>query len=133
MERDEGRRNGSPLDFQIRVLSLRDFNSVIIPKVLTRWVNTILKERELKIHDLTRDFSDGVNLIALLEILSSETVPNYSLHPKIRVHKIHNCYSAFSFMKKSGINITVGTEMESNLFLTSFVFIFQISSMEISR
>lgn len=41
-------------------------------RVFTRWANAYLKQKRIAIEDITTDFADGVNLIALLEVLTRE-------------------------------------------------------------
>jgi hypothetical protein len=75
-------------------------------KTFTRWCNTYLLERRSKIEDLSLDLADGLNLIALLEQISSKTVaPSYNKNPKIRVQKIENVNFSLEFLKKEGIKL----------------------------
>jgi len=75
-------------------------------KTFTRWCNTYLLERRLKIEDLTKDLETGVHLINLLEQISGKVVaPNYAKNPKMRVQKIENVGFALEFLKKEGIKI----------------------------
>jgi hypothetical protein len=60
-------------------------------KTFTRWCNTYLLERRLKVEDLSTDLGDGKCLINLLEQISSKTVAtNYNKNPRMRVQKIEN-------------------------------------------
>jgi len=80
-------------------------------KTFTRWVNTYLKERMLKIDSLETDFADGVTLINLLEIISSKAVGKYNKAPKIRSQKLENNLFALNFLKSEGIKlVNIGNE-----------------------
>jgi len=67
-------------------------------KIFTRWTNTFLLERMLKIEDPLRDLEDGVILCNLLEILSTKAVKS-NPRPKMKIHKIQNVHTALSFLK----------------------------------
>jgi len=75
-------------------------------KTFTRWCNTYLLERRIKIEDLSQDLGDGKALINLLEQISSKQVaPVYNKNPKIRVQKIENVNFALEFLKNEGIKL----------------------------
>jgi len=75
-------------------------------KTFTRWCNTYLLERRIKIEDLSADLADGKALINLLEQISSKQVaPVYNKNPKIRVQKIENVNFALEFLKNEGIKL----------------------------
>jgi filamin len=74
-------------------------------KTFTRWANTFLKERLLKVDDLGKDLADGVLLINLLEIISGKTLGKYNKQPKIRTHQLENNMFALDFLKKEGIKL----------------------------
>jgi len=74
-------------------------------KTFTRWANTFLKERILKIDDIETDLADGVLLINLLEIISDKTIGKYNKQPKIRTHKLENNMFALDFLKREGIKL----------------------------
>jgi len=75
-------------------------------KTFTRWCNTYLLERRIKIEDLSADLGDGKALINLLEQISSKTVaPVYNKNPKIRVQKIENVNFGLEFLKNEGIKL----------------------------
>jgi len=73
-------------------------------RTFTRWCNTFLEERMLKIIDVERDFNDGVLFVNLLEIISSKTII-HNKKPKIRPQKLENCQNAMQFLKKEGIKL----------------------------
>jgi hypothetical protein len=75
-------------------------------KTFTRWCNTYLLERRIKVEDLSTDLADGKALLNLLEQISSKTVaPTYNKNPKIRVQKIENVNFSLEFLKNEGIKL----------------------------
>ncbi|KAJ2906871.1 hypothetical protein MKZ38_010369 [Zalerion maritima] len=80
-------------------------------KTFTKWLNTKLEARELEVNDLVTGLSDGVILIHLLEILSSESLGRYAAKPKLRVQRFENANTALNFVKSRGIQMTnIGAE-----------------------
>lgn len=59
-------------------------------KTFTRWCNEQLKLREISLDDLATDLSDGVNLIALIEILSGKKLGRFNKKPRIHAQKMEN-------------------------------------------
>lgn len=59
-------------------------------KTFTKWVNSHLAKRAIAIDNIRTAFTDGVNLIHLLEIISDETLPKKNLNPKMKIHKVEN-------------------------------------------
>lgn len=94
----------------------------------------ILKERMRKIENLQTDLADGLNLVHLLEIISSKSIRHnkvsffpafpYSLSvsnlqtPKMRIQMLENLNFCLDFLKKEGIklvNIDSSVINEGNL------------------
>jgi len=71
-------------------------------KAFLHWVNSQLKKgNEPGVESLEEGFSSGVSLISLLEILTGKTVTmKYTKSPKLRVHKINNCFIALKFLSE---------------------------------
>jgi len=71
-------------------------------KAFLHWVNSQLKKgNENTIESLEEGFSSGVSLIGLLEILTGKAVTmKYTKSPKLRVHKINNCFIALKFLSE---------------------------------
>jgi filamin len=74
-------------------------------KTFTRWVNTYLVERMLKVNSLQTDFADGILLINLLEIISSKSFSKYNKNPKIQMQKLENLTFALDFLAQEGIKL----------------------------
>eukprot|EP01126_Amoeba_proteus_P053924 TRINITY_DN65_c0_g2_i1.p1 TRINITY_DN65_c0_g2~~TRINITY_DN65_c0_g2_i1.p1 ORF type:complete len:745 (+),score=152.19 TRINITY_DN65_c0_g2_i1:158-2392(+) len=73
-------------------------------KTFTRWVNTYLVERMLKLDDLVKDLSDGVLLHALLEIISSKNIA-VNKKPRMKMQKLENLNYCLAFLKGEGIKL----------------------------
>ena len=56
----------------------------------TRWANERLKLVNRHIKDLQTDLGDGLNLIALIEILTHKKLPRYNHRPQFRSQKLEN-------------------------------------------
>eukprot|EP00767_Chilomastix_cuspidata_P001660 gnl/Chilomastix_cuspidata/1785.p1 GENE.gnl/Chilomastix_cuspidata/1785~~gnl/Chilomastix_cuspidata/1785.p1 ORF type:complete len:1096 (-),score=533.69 gnl/Chilomastix_cuspidata/1785:209-3496(-) len=67
----------------------------------TSWVNTLLRQKDVEISDVTKDFADGVLLCKLLEVLSGE--PVRVTEPRFLMHKYENLNNAFRRMDRMGI------------------------------
>ena len=75
-------------------------------KTFTRWCNEHLRTQRIEIADLSEAFCDGVNLIALLEVLSGKSLGRYNKKPKRPVQKMENVSLALDFiMKKEKIKL----------------------------
>jgi len=81
-------------------------DSRVQAKTFTRWCNTFLLERDLKIEVLEKELSDGVNLFNLLEILSGETIkPKVNKKAKMKLQKIENLNFSFKFLREKKIKL----------------------------
>jgi filamin len=65
----------------------------------TRWANEHLKLVNKRIDDLQNDFSDGLNLIALIEVLSHKKLPRHNKKPQFRSQKLENVSVALDFLE----------------------------------
>eukprot|EP01123_Difflugia_compressa_P008927 TRINITY_DN2832_c1_g1_i1.p1 TRINITY_DN2832_c1_g1~~TRINITY_DN2832_c1_g1_i1.p1 ORF type:complete len:555 (+),score=128.45 TRINITY_DN2832_c1_g1_i1:162-1826(+) len=82
-------------------------------KAFTHWVNTQLAKREASITELETGFITGVNLITLVEVLSGQKIPiKFTKAPKLKVHKINNCFIALKFLQDDLMvkSITISAE-----------------------
>lgn len=71
----------------------------------TRWANEHLKSIQMNINSLEADLSDGLRLIALIEILSQKRMPKYNKRPTFRSQKLENVSVALKFLENEGIRI----------------------------
>ncbi len=65
----------------------------------TRWANEHLKLVNRRIEDLQVDFSDGLNIIALVEVLSHKKLPRHNRKPMFRSQKLENVSVALDFLE----------------------------------
>lgn len=80
-------------------------------KAFTRWSNQFLSERRMKIEDINKDFSDGVKLCHLLEIISSKSLGKFNQKPSMRYHYLENTGLAVRFIKNEGLQLVgIGPE-----------------------
>jgi len=81
-------------------------------KAFLHWINTYLGHADGHIDEIISGFHDGVNLIAFLEQLTRREIgQKYSKAPKLKVHKITNCYLALKFLQDLGVKgLTVSSE-----------------------
>ena len=92
-----------------------------ITQTFTRWANTFLIDRMLKINDLQKDLSTGIILINLVEIISAKSLGKYNKNPKqsIRAHLLENCAIPLKFLQKEGLKL-VGIGPEGKNFFCKF-------------
>lgn len=67
-------------------------------KTFTRWVNTHLADRDLKVVELGDDFKDGVLLLHLLEIISGKKIRKWKKNPKRLAQMMENISKALKFI-----------------------------------
>ncbi len=94
-------------------------------KTFTRWCNEHLKKQgpEFCINELSNDFSDGIRLIVLLEVLSQKKVGRYSKKPRVHAQRMENIEMALDFiMKKENIYlVNIGKTNLSKIVILSSV------------
>ena len=71
----------------------------------TRWVNEHLRQADTSINDLETDFSNGLKLIALLEVLSGKKMPRHNKKPTFRSQKLENVSIALNFLEAEGVTL----------------------------
>ena len=65
----------------------------------TRWANERLKLVDRHIDNLETDFSDGLNLIALIETLVNKKLPRYNHRPQFRSQKLENVSVVLDYLE----------------------------------
>ena len=88
----------------------------------TRWANEHLKTIDRSINSLESDLSDGLRLIALIEVLSQKRMPKYNKRPTFRSQKLENVSVALKFLEDEGIKIVNIGKCEQTLFFLFFCF-----------
>ncbi|XP_071544150.1 filamin-A isoform X9 [Panulirus ornatus] len=66
----------------------------------TRWANEHLKSVSKHIGNLETDLSDGLRLIALIEVLSGKQLPKHNKRPNFKSQKLENVSVALNFLEK---------------------------------
>lgn len=66
----------------------------------TRWANEHLKTVNKNIGNLETDLSDGLRLIALVEVLSGKKLPRHNKRPTFRSQKLENVSVALNFLQE---------------------------------
>ena len=85
---------------------------LIQQKTFTRWCNEHLRHQGMIIDDLAVDLSDGLRLIALLEVLSQKRIKRYNKKPRMRAQKLENVQVALDFIAYEKIKlVNIGTSM----------------------
>lgn len=72
---------------------------LIQKNTFTRWTNEHLKTVNRNIADLESDLSDGLRLIALIEVLAGKRFQKYNKQPKIRTQKLENITMVLKFLQ----------------------------------
>jgi len=87
-------------------------------KSFTKWVNSHLKKRDMKVENLIDDFATGVPLFVLFEIISGEKLGKMYNDPQSKFHKIANLNKAVdrinSVVESMGIKLQFSAEQIFN-------------------
>ena len=67
----------------------------------TRWANEHLKSVQKHIGNLETDLSDGLRLIALIEVLAGKRLPKHNKRPNFRSQKLENVSVALQFLERT--------------------------------
>lgn len=79
-------------------------------RTFTRWCNTFLVERMMKIDDFMDDFRDGVKLCNLLEVISAKKI-KHNKKCRVKMQKLENVSFALQFLRKEGLTLVgIGPE-----------------------
>ena len=79
-------------------------------KTFTAWCNSHLRKAGTGIEDISKDFSNGLKLMLLLEVISGERLPKPD-RGKMRFHKIANVNKALDFIMNKGVKlVSIGAE-----------------------
>lgn len=101
----------NPEDEEVMVATERDLAEDaqwkrIQQNTFTRWANEHLKTVDIYIGNLETDLSDGLKLIALIEVLSGKKLPKHNKKPTFRSQKLENVSVALKFLEHDeGIRI----------------------------
>ncbi|CAF3955463.1 unnamed protein product, partial [Rotaria sordida] len=92
-------------ELEISIHTLQNEQERVQKKTFTKWVNIYLSLHEppFFINDLFEDFKDGTKLIALLEVLSGQTLPME--RGNTRAHYLSNISNALKFLESRKIKL----------------------------
>ncbi|VDD75477.1 unnamed protein product [Mesocestoides corti] len=65
----------------------------------TRWANEHLKQAKISVNDIQTDFSDGIKLIRLVEVLSGRKFAHVNKKPTFRTQKLENVTMVLKFLE----------------------------------
>jgi actinin alpha len=74
-------------------------------KTFTAWVNSHLRKLGSSIEDIGTDFSDGIKLAQLLEVIAGDKVEKLNKKPTMRIHKIQNTGQCLKFIADKGVKL----------------------------
>uniref|UniRef100_A0A0X3NMU0 Calponin-homology (CH) domain-containing protein n=1 Tax=Schistocephalus solidus TaxID=70667 RepID=A0A0X3NMU0_SCHSO len=66
----------------------------------TRWANEHLKQAKTSVNDIQTDFSDGLRLISLVEVLSGQKFARVNKRPNFRTQKLENVTMVLKFLEE---------------------------------
>ena len=78
---------------------------VVQIRVFTSWCNKHLSQIHKQIIRLDRDFSSGIRLIDLIQLLSNAKVKYYYKYPVFKKLKLRNVSLALKLIEKQGIDV----------------------------
>lgn len=85
---------------------MADDSWILIQKnTFTRWANEHLRAANKHLADLDTDLSDGLRLIALIEVLSGKKFSKYNKRPNFRTQRLENVTMCLKFLEDEGIRI----------------------------
>lgn len=94
-----------------KIADLRETHALQQLRTFTRWWNSVLKSRGIKIEDLLTEVSPGVNPIALYEELSGTFLRKYHKNPPSRFQKLENQNLFLRSLKEKGLRlVNIGAE-----------------------
>lgn len=67
----------------------------------TRWANEHLKQAKTSVEDIQVEFSDGIKLIRLVEVLSGQKFAHVNKRPNFRTQKLENVTMVLKFLEES--------------------------------
>jgi len=74
-------------------------------KTFTAWVNSHLRKVGTNIEEIGTDFSDGIKLAQLLQVIAGDNVEKLNKKPTMRIHKIQNTGQCLKFIADKGVKL----------------------------
>ena len=78
---------------------------LIQERTFLRWVNSHLKSAGTSVDNFEEDFSDGLKLIALVQVLSGKSLGRHNKKPNFRTQKLENVSIVLSFLEGEGVTL----------------------------
>jgi len=100
--------NSGQIDMKEFLIFMEDVDNAwvrIQKKTFTRWANTVLSNKMLKLDDICYDLRNGVLLKALIEILVSKELPKINKNPRMRLQNMENLNKSLDFLKSDGVKL----------------------------
>ncbi|CAG2199466.1 SYNE1 [Mytilus edulis] len=98
----DGKPKGAGIQMQIQQLA--NEQERVQKKTFTNWMNSYLKQKNMKVENLFEDIKDGVYLLSLLEVLSGDKLKMEKGKLK-RVHYVSNISTALNFLEQKKIKL----------------------------
>ena len=92
-------------DHNKRMAEIREKHDEMQLRTFTRWWNSVLSRRKMKVEDLCEDVKTGVLPINLYECLSGALVKRYVAEPKTRFAMMENNATFISQLKAKGMRL----------------------------
>ena len=103
------RKSMDEVDLNVKGMREKQDNQQL--KTFTRWWNSWLQMRGIKLDDLVNDTKTGVAAMNLIELLSSSLVGKYNSDPKMRFHYLENQLAFLQQLKQKNIRlVNIGAE-----------------------
>jgi actinin alpha len=74
-------------------------------KTFTAWVNSHLRKVGTSIEEISTDFSDGLKLAQLLQVISGDKVEKLTQKPTLRIQKIQNTGACLKLIQDKGVKL----------------------------
>lgn len=74
-------------------------------KTFTAWVNSHLRKVGANIVEIDQDFSDGIRLAQLLQVIAGDKVEKLNNKPTMRIHKIQNTGQCLKYIADKGVKL----------------------------
>ena len=103
---------------------------LIQKNTFTRWANEHLKVVNKNINDLETDLSDGLRLLALVEVLSGHKFKKFNRRPNFRTQKLENVTVTLKFLEE-GENIRIVNIGKSITQIDIFIFIMKVLKLSL--
>lgn len=68
-------------------------------------MNSHLRKVGTNIEEIGTDFSDGIKLAQLLQVIAGDTVDKLNKKPTMRIHKIQNTGQCLKFIADKGVKL----------------------------